>query len=191
MQSGDNITIFGYLTDIDRLSVESLFSDPSTRTEETARFTFCARMTLTARHVGNNLFVTLATGTLEIYYDETPEGADFSDPESFKKGKLVARHETRYHSDLNVNAENTMGDISAVADVIQNFDAPFSHDGNTYRFGRRKSRGHAAVNGWGMLISSPPPQAKFWVGLNVISTWSGAQKKERGEGGQFPPGNEE
>jgi hypothetical protein len=165
-QNGPDVTHYGYITHIVGLPTASLFSDPSTRTEATARFTFFATTTLTARHLLSNIIVTAAPGTLTIYHNETPTG-NFNDPGSFATGEPIATYSARYHDILNVQAPN-MGIISAVADLIQLSVNSFRLDGVPYRLGRRNLRERLWATGQGTRTQDDPLQAFFLWGGNVI-----------------------
>lgn len=166
-QDGKAVTHFGYLTRIRGLPDDLLFSDPSIRTEATARFTFFATTTLTARHVLGDIIATAATGTLTIYFNETPSGGDFGDPDSFAAGTAIAIFSARFHNVLNVQATDA-GIISAVADLIQLDSDSFMLDGVRYRLGHRHLRERLSANGQGTRTQVDPPQSFFLWGGNVV-----------------------
>jgi hypothetical protein len=166
-QDGSAVTHFGYLTRIRGLPDDLLFSDPSIRTQATARFTFFATTTLTARHVLDNIIATAAPGTLTIYFNETPIG-DFNIPGSFAAGTPIATFSARFHNVLNVQAPDA-GIISAVADLIQLGGDSFMLDGVRYRLGRRHLQGRLSANGQGTRTPQvEPPQSFFLWGGNVV-----------------------
>lgn len=165
-QDGNNVTHFGYLTGIRGLPDDLLFSDPSIRTEATARFTFFATTTLTARHVLDNIIATAAPGTLTIYFNETPIG-NFGDPGSFAAGTPIATFSARFHNVLNVQATDA-GIISAVADLIQLGGDSFTLDGVRYRLGRRHLQERLSANGKATRTQVDPPQSFFLWGGNVV-----------------------
>ncbi len=168
-QDGNAVTHYGYLTRIRGLPDGLLFSDPSIRTEATARFTFFATTGLTARHVLGNIIATAAPGTLSIYFNETPSG-DFSIPGSFAAGTPIATFSARFHNVLNVQAPGA-GINSAVADLTQLSSDSFMLDGVRYRLGHRYLRERVLANGQGTRTQVDPPQSFFLWGANVAIQW--------------------
>ena len=165
-QDGNAVTHFGYLTRIRGLTDDLLFSDPSIRTEAKARFTFFATTTLTARHELGNIIATAAPGTLTIYFNETPSG-DFGDPGTFAAGTPIATFSARFHNVLNVQAPDA-GIISAVADLIQLGDDPFTLGGVRYYLGRRHLRERLSANGQATRTQVELPRSFFLWGGNVV-----------------------
>ena len=165
-QDGNAVTHFGYLTRIRGLPDDLLFSDPSNRTEATARFTFFATTTLTARHVLDNIIATAAQGTLTIYFNDTPSG-DFNTPGSFAAGTPIATFSARFQNVLNVQPPDA-GIISGVADLIQLGSDSFMLDGVRYRLGQRHVRGRLSANGQGTRTRVDPPLSFFLWGGNVV-----------------------
>jgi hypothetical protein len=165
-QDGNAVTHFGYLTRIQGLPDSLLFSHPSIRTQATARFTFSAATTLTARNELGNIIVTAAPGTLTIYFNETPSG-DFANPGSFAAGTPIATYSARYNNVLNVQSTNA-GIMTAVADLIQLGDDPFTLDGMQYRLGQRHLRERLSAYGQGTRTQVDPPQSFFLWGGNVV-----------------------
>ncbi len=132
-QDGANFTSYGYLMYIHGLADTVLYSDPLSRTEATARFTYYATSTITARSVISNLFVLDTLGPLTIYYNEAPSGT-FGDPTSFARGVPIARASMRFHDVLNVQAPN-QGIAIGVAELTQDSATAFVLGGQQYRFG--------------------------------------------------------
>jgi hypothetical protein len=167
-QSGPDVTHYGYLTHIFGVADHLLFSDPNTRTEATARFTFLATTTLTSRHELGNIIATVAPGTLIIYFTDTP-GSDFNDPTSFASGQPIAAFSVRYHNVLNVQAPN-QGISSATADLLQLNADSFTLDGRWHRLGHRGLRERVWTTGQGTRTQVFPPRAFFLLGGNVVVT---------------------
>jgi len=165
-QAGNAVTHFGYLTRIRDLPDGLLFSHPSIRTEATARFTFFATTTLTARHVLDNIITTAAPGTLTIYLTDTPSG-DFGTPGSFAAGTPIATFSARFHNVLNVQATDA-GIMSGVADLMQLTSDFFTLNGTHYRLGRRHLRERLSANGEGTRTQVEPPISSFLWGGNVV-----------------------
>ncbi len=167
-QEGPVVSHYGYLTHIFGLADDALFSDPTTRTEATARFTFAATTTLDARHELANIIVTSAPGTLTIYFKETP-GADFNNPESFASGQPIATFSVRYHNVLNVQAPDE-GITSAVAELVQQSANSFTLNERLLRLGRRGLQERIQASGQGRRTQIDPVKAFFLVGANAVIT---------------------
>jgi hypothetical protein len=165
-QAGNAVTHFGYLTRIRGLPDNLLFSHPSIRTQATARFTFFATTTLTARHVLDNIIATAAPGTLTIYFNETPSG-DFGNPGSFAAGTPIAPFSARFHNVLNVQATDA-GIMTGVADLMQLDSESFPLDGVRYRLGQRHVRARLSASGQGTRTQVEPPISFFLWGGNVV-----------------------
>jgi hypothetical protein len=132
-QDGANFTGYGYLMYIAGLPDSALYSNPLSRTVATARFTYFATSTISARAVISNLFVLDTTGPLTIYYNESPRG-DFRDPSSFACGVPIATNSVRFHDVLKVQAPN-LGIANGVAELTQLGATPFVLGGQSYRLG--------------------------------------------------------
>jgi len=167
-QDGSDVSHYGYLTHIRGLPDEALFSDPVTRTEATARFTYFGATSLNARHQVGSVLTTAAPGSLGIFFKEKP-GADFNAPDSFKTGQAVASFSGRYHSVLSVEAQITSdspgrGSIRAVAELTQNAAAAFSLEGRSFQFGHPEMRERLSASGTGTLTQAQPRKAFYFLG---------------------------
>ncbi len=167
-QDGPMVTHYGYFTYVSGLLQNALFSDPNTRTEATARFTFFGTTTLNARHELGNIITTAAPGTLTIYFNKAP-GGSFSDPESFAKGEPIATFSLHYHNVLNVQAPDH-GITSAIADLDQLTATQFSFDGRQHRLGRKGLRERIDASGQGTRTQVNPVQAFFLTGGTIVLT---------------------
>lgn len=165
-QDGPTVTHYGYLTHLFGLADAALFSDPTTRTEATARFTFSATTTLTARHEVGNMIVTAAPGTLTIYFNDTP-GSDFAHPGSFASGHAIATFSVRYHNILNVQAPNE-GIATAVADLVQLSASAFTLNGRQHRLGHQGFQLRVRATGQGTRTQVDPVRAFFLLGAQAI-----------------------
>jgi hypothetical protein len=165
-QEGLTVTHYGYLTHIVGLPDQSLFSNATTRTEATARFTYFSSMTLNARNEIGNLISTAAEGTLTIYY-QPQAGASLSDPRSFARGTPVATYTARYHNILNVQAPNT-GIASAVADLIQLTAREFNFENRRRRLGAPTLRLRLTATGQGARTQETPLRSFFFIGGDIV-----------------------
>jgi hypothetical protein len=167
-QTGPTLTHYGYLTHLFGVADGLLFADPARRTEATARFTFFATTTLTARHELGNLIVTAAPGTLTIYFNHSA-GGDFNQPASFAIGQPIATFSVQFHNVLNVQTPD-QGIASAIADLVQIEADRFTLDGNRSRFGRQGLLERVWSTGQGTRTQAAPPQAFFLLGGQVVVT---------------------
>lgn len=125
---------YGYLTYIDGVSDNLMFTDPINRSEATAHFTYVTTASLTARSVVETLFVLSAKGTTTIYYNETPK-ADFKDPTSFASGTPIAVGSQRWQNIINVQSPDT-GIATGIGEYTQTTANPFNLNGQDYVLGR-------------------------------------------------------
>ena len=167
-QDGNVVVHFGYLTRISGLAEDALFSDPNTRTEATAHFTFSGTTEITARHELGNIIATAAPGTLTMFFNETP-GGNFDDPGSFAAGAAIATYTVHYHNTLNVQKENE-GIASAAADLLQQSAENFTLSGKKRRLGHVGLRQRIEVTGQGTRTQIDPLQSFFLLGGHIINT---------------------
>jgi hypothetical protein len=163
-QNGANFTAYGYLTYIAGITDTLLFSDPLSRTESTARFTFYGTATMTARSVVNNAFNLNADGQLTFYYDED-QGADFGDPTSFMRGAAVADAAARFQNVLMVTAPNT-GIANGVAELHQTAATSFVLAGQSYQLGRNSLDHRFEFDGFGTRLEPVAPRALIVIAGN-------------------------
>jgi hypothetical protein len=118
----------GYLVHIDPIDGSLFDGSPS---ESTAYFTFSTDAAqLTPLPNNNDVALDLVSaGTFNVYYNATP-GANWSDPASFSKGKLIARF----------NRKESLVQLSPVAfhDLSETlgWSSNFEFGGQTYNFNR-------------------------------------------------------
>jgi hypothetical protein len=153
----------GYFTHIDGLPDDILFSDPSTRTEATARFTFVVVPATGSRIMLGTLVSSSGTATVTFFFNATP-GANFNDPSSFAKGQPIAAYAVRSHSVLHVLVPISAAGpgkalVNAVGDVIQNRADPFALQGSAFVLGKVGQRLRLSVQGDAVVAQANPPQA--------------------------------
>jgi hypothetical protein len=163
---------YGYLTHIDGLSDNLLFTDPNSRTEATARFTFSATATMTGRSIIENIFAVNAAGTLTVYFNEAPKG-DFKDPKTFASGVAIASYEIRAQSIINVTAPNT-GLNTAILEATQQNASGFKLDNAEYVFGRPKMLHRYAHTGFGKRSNAEPPRAVIVIAGYAVVAGTGS-----------------
>jgi hypothetical protein len=148
---------YGYLTHIDGLSDNVLFSDPNNRTESTARFTFSSTATMTGRSIIENIFAVNARGTLTVYFNQTPKG-DFKTPTTFASGVAIASYAIRAQSIINVIAPDT-GINTAIIEATQKDASAFKLENGEFVFGRPKLLHRYSHTGLGKRSNAEPPRA--------------------------------
>jgi hypothetical protein len=135
-QNGANFIAYGYLTYVHGLTDTLLFSstNPLLNNETTARLTYYATASLTARSVISSVFTVNSIGTVIYYFNQTPNG-DFSNPNSFASGVPIVTGTVRYQDILNVQAPN-LGIATGTGEFTQVGIAPFTVGGQTFQLGR-------------------------------------------------------
>jgi hypothetical protein len=134
-QEGPNFTGFGYLTHVQDLNQAQLFTNPATASEATARFTFFATATMTSRAILSDVFVINSAGTMTFYFNASPSGRNFNNPNSFTSGVKIATASMRYHDILLVQGPNK-GIATGSAELVQLTAASFTLGGTSYRLGQ-------------------------------------------------------
>jgi hypothetical protein len=165
-QEGATITHYGYLTHVVGLPDQALFSNPTSRNEASARFTYFSSMALNARNEIGNLISTAAEGTLTIYY-QPQAGANLADRGTFARGTPIATYTARYHNILNVQAPNT-GIASGVADLIQLTSPQFLFENQRRRLGAPTLRLRLTATGQGARTQEAPLRSFFFIGGDVV-----------------------
>jgi hypothetical protein len=163
----------GYFTHIDGLPDDLLFSDPSTRTEATARFTFAGVPVAGSRTVLGTLASTSGTATFTFYFNATP-GANFNDPSSFTKGQPIAAYAARTHSVLHILVPISAAGpgkalISAAGDVTQNRADPFALQGSAFVLGKVGQRLRVSAQGDAVVAQVNPPQASVVLAGELVT----------------------
>lgn len=170
-QSVFDLTSYGYVTYINGLSGDLLFSEGTAamfRDESTARFTFMASGVASARSHYENIFAATSSATFNIYYNETPGAANFDEPDSFATGTLVATFEGRLYSMLNVQEPN-VGVLLVHSDTIQTSANPFALDSQSYQMGYVNQIARFTLFGQGFRTSTEPLGAYYHVGADMVS----------------------
>jgi hypothetical protein len=138
------------------------------RSETAARFTFKATGTADGRSNFQNIFAATTDATFNIYYNETPTGASFEEPESFAVGTLVASFEGRLYSMLNVQEPN-IGVLLVHSDTTQIVATPFTLNGQSYQIGHISRLARFTLFGQGFRSSTEPLAAYYHVAGDMLS----------------------
>jgi UDP-N-acetylglucosamine 2-epimerase len=170
-QSMFDLTSYGYITYMGGLPSELLFAEDTPamlRTETEARFTFMATGTSNGRSNYQNIFAATTSATFNIFYNETPIGANFDDRESFATGTLVASFEGRLYSMLNVQEPN-IGVLLVHSDTTQVVAAPFTLNDQSYQIGHVNRIARFTLFGQGFRSSTEPLAAYYHMAGDVVS----------------------
>lgn len=170
-QSVFDLTSYGYITYMNGLPGELLFAEGTAamfRSESAAHFTFMATGTADGRSNYQNIFAATTTATFNIYYNETPGGATFDDPQSFATGTLVASFEGRLYSMLNVQEPN-IGVLLVHSDTVQAVAEPFTLGGTSYQLGHPGLAARFTLFGQGFRSSTEPLVAYYHVAGDVVN----------------------
>ncbi|RIK42370.1 MAG: hypothetical protein DCC55_09045 [Chloroflexi bacterium] len=163
-QDGLNFSYYGYLTYIAGITDTLLFTDPISRTEATARFTFYGAANMTGRAIVDNLFNLNASGVITYYFDET-QGADFDDPSSFTRGIAIASATTRFQNVLVVISPDR-GIANGVAELTQTSTTPFELAGQSHQLGRNLMQQRFTYSGFGTRLEPTIPRAEIVIAAN-------------------------
>jgi hypothetical protein len=158
-QRGFDFTAYGFLMQIANLDFTHLFTDDDAfnRSAATARLTFWASATATARAVHHPLFVIEAAGNMTFHINEAG-GATFEEPESFAAGTAVASAVLTVHNVVNV-PQPQIGFTSGYADVVLESSDPFTLGDNDYLFGGPGLAARMSLVGQGTLLDPELPEA--------------------------------
>lgn len=176
-QQGFTTVGFGYLNYIRGLPTDQLFgpaASPLLRGEADARFTFHGTGTSTSRSVYENIFAASVPLELTIFYNETPVGASFDNPDSFKTGTAIATFSIRMQTTLNVQEPN-VGVLMAFGESIQTNTSSFALNSAIYTLGHPNLNHRFSLFGQGFRQVEDPVQAYYIVGGSAIITGSGVQ----------------
>lgn len=169
-QSGFTLTSYGYITYLGGLPGELLFAEGTNamfRDQTAARFTFLATGTADGRSNYENIFAATTSASFNIYYNETPVGASFDNPDSFGSGTLVATFEGRLYSMLNVQEPN-IGVLLVHSDTTQTAATPFTLGGTSYQIGHNGLSSRFTIFGQGFRSSTEPLAASYHMAGDVV-----------------------
>jgi hypothetical protein len=168
-QNGNALVSYGYLTHVRGLTDTSLFTNPVSRSEATARFTYYGAANVTGRAVnGSTIFILLSRGNITFHFNPAA-GAAFDDPPSFRRGRAIATLTNRQQSIVNVISSN-QGVLTVMGEATQARAGTFTLQRKQYRFGRRGLREAVMVTGQGIRSQVSPPVASFAIaGANLVT----------------------
>lgn len=165
-QSLFTLTTYGYVTHIAGIPDELLFAEgtsPLMRDASNARFTFLGVGEANGRAIHKNIFASSVDSTLEFYYNETPVGANFDEPDTFASGTPITILSARLYSVLNVQ-EPDIGVLMVSSDSSQDTAESFSIGDQTYTLGHIGLLYHFTLFGQGFRSSTEPLAAQYFFG---------------------------
>ncbi len=128
-QSG-KVIIFGYFNYIHGLDEEELYLEDDRKAESKALFTLYLEARVTRVHKNGPLLAYEGLGVSTVFFDDTPDG-DFSDPETFRDGILIAMGEENSVFTFDPETEIGIGDVR-----LRQIQAwPFEFNGELIQFG--------------------------------------------------------
>ena len=157
-QRGFDFSAYGFVMQVTNLDAAALFTDDDAfnQSAATARLTFQASATASARAVHHPLFVVEAAGRLTFHFNEAG-GAIFARSETFGAGTEVASAGLSIHNVVNV-PQPQVGIISGFADLTFESSEPFTLGDDAYQFGAGLAARMSLV-GQGTLLDPALPEA--------------------------------
>jgi hypothetical protein len=182
-QVGPSFTGYGYLTHVAGLPDAALFASPTVRDESTARLTFFATSTATARYLMlssglPSLHDVSSQGQFTFYFNPTP-GGSFANPLSFASGTPVASSAVRLQDILSIYAPG-QGIATGYGDGVQSTASAFTLDGQRVRLGMAGLRERFTTNGRGTLTGPTGPNSTIIFAGNAVVTNLDGQSSDRG-----------
>ncbi len=166
-QNGLSFNSYGYLTRINGIPDDQMFTDPVNHNEATARFTYASTANLTARSVIETLFVLDAAGSTTIYYNDQPKG-DFKDPKSFVAGTTIATANERWQTVINVQSPDT-GIATGISEFTEASANPFTLNGIDYQFGHANLILRSSFTGEGKRSDKILPKSVIIIAGNAVA----------------------
>jgi hypothetical protein len=156
-QDDNGLTGYGYVTHLAGLPDAELFEGATS--EAGARLTFFSAATVTARFPHGTLVSSVGRGSIAFHL---AHGADFTNPQSFAAGPVVARFDARLQNVASVVAPNQA--ITTIEGELVQRNAPtFRLGGRRYRLGHPGLRVQLSATGPGTRTNQTPPRALFDV----------------------------
>ncbi|MBI1278406.1 MAG: hypothetical protein GC179_09785 [Anaerolineaceae bacterium] len=165
-QNGLAFNSYGYLTRINGVPDDQMFTDPANHSEATARFTYASTANLTARSVIETLFVLDAAGSTTIYYNDMPKG-DFKDPNTFAAGTAIATANERWQTVINVQSPDT-GIATGISEFTESSATPFTLNNTDYQFGHANLVLRSSFTGEGKRSDKILPKSVIIIAGNAV-----------------------
>jgi hypothetical protein len=165
-QEGTEFIGYGYLTVIQGLTLDQLFTDPSAPSESTARFTVHSSASLVSRVALGDVHALDLEGTMSFYFDRDG-GASFDQPDSFSAGARIARSKVTMQDILSVIGPGE-GVPTLGGDVRQTAAEPFTLDGTRYQLGKVGLLTRLSGTGRGTLEDASLPRSSLSFSANLV-----------------------
>jgi len=166
-QVGDDLTAYGYLTLVNGLSLDQIYSSGTLRDETTARFTFYGTAKVASIQTRDTLIVAIANGQVEYFLRDVP-GASFDTPTSFAQGQRIAADDAALQNVLNVTAPG-IGVTTVFGDLGRTAAESFLVDGTRYQLGRVGLRSRLVAPGKSRRIEPVAPTSVQTVAGNITN----------------------
>ncbi len=163
-QSGDDMKLTGYITSIAGLAESQLFTDPTTRSPNTARFSIVATGKLTSRNVASPLFVLDAVSTASINFNA---GTLFSSAGAIASANSTLQTVVHVISPFTAQSPGR-GLFTASGEFVRTTADNFELDGVTYRFGEANRVMRITMVGDGILMDPTGPISTITVAGTVV-----------------------
>lgn len=164
-----SIISFGYLSTVAGIDRSMIFSGSGSPSATIARFTYFARLNLLKHSTLGDVSVVDAEGTLTIYFTEEG-GSNLNNSESFYRGNPIATKQVQLQV-IRQGERTDSGVIVGEGTLTQLIDAPFSFDGDDYRFGHTGLQEQFLYSG--TSISSPSGSISVVESVAGYSTVTG------------------
>jgi hypothetical protein len=156
----------GYLTRVRGLSAAQLFTTaPATSANDKrasdpgpARLTFYAAAEIGTMSVLGSAISSSGSASVRIYH-QANGGARFEDPQSFRKGVLVATLTGEFQNDLSVIAPDT-ANVNMSGDLTQKTSKAFTIGGSAVRFGSVGFAWALRATGRGLRTDAATPRSE-------------------------------
>jgi len=164
-QNGANFAATGYLTAVAGLPEKVLFTDPVTRSQDSARFTFAATATLVSRNVIRPMFVLDETGTLTVTFRETAGGV----PVAIASGPVKLQSSVQVTAPFMSVQSPGKGNFRLTGEFVRTHTSSFQLGGVTYEFGDARIPWVLTASGDGTLTEPNAPIAQIVAAGNAVA----------------------
>ena len=165
LQNGGSFTATGYLTSIAGLPEAALFTDPVTRSQQTARFLLSVTATLVGRNVLTPMFVLDETGTATVSYSESPGGY----PTVIASGPVTLQSSIQVTSPFMSAQAPGKGNFRVSGRLVNEQLSSFTLGGVTFQFGEPQIDWIITGTGDGTLTDPSGPVAQVVAVGNVVA----------------------
>jgi len=162
-QNGGNFKMSSYITAIAGLPETALFTDPSIRSQATARFSFEVTAALVSRNVLNPIFAIDSTGQASISITEFVAGV----PSEVTTGSVTVQTTIQATAAFTPQSPGK-GNFRASGQFIQSSPGSFTLGGVTYHFGSPNRVLLLTASGDGTLTNAQTPVSQIIVAGNAI-----------------------